>query len=279
MGIRRERSRLEPSQSLNVIVIDDAKVVAQTMSTVIYCDTISQLHIEMNRYSGTTTPHILVLPEFVPPITARLVQSAFASAAINGGSSIYHSSAVPLYEHREESDSCLDDYLKEASRLWLEHRRLLESCDDPIVRFMTEWTAAAGVEVQRLELAGQPCFFGQYRCFGGEDIKPHVDAIEREFPTVITRPTQQWALNISVRAPRDGGELDIWGDVPSYGEYRGYGLTRPVAEPALRYRPSVGDLYVFEPRFVHAINASSSPRCALAGFVGVWKDQSIRVWS
>jgi hypothetical protein len=225
-------------------------------------------------------PRLLVLPAYVSAQLAATIREQLDELVGNLNSSIYTSTAPPLYEYREESGRPLQLYLDQAEISWRAHSEVLDRFGNPISTFINGMMRGLGAPVERLKLNGQACFFGQYRCFGSaEDILPHVDVIEREFPNLITPPPQQWAVNIMLRAPKSGGELEIWNIRPTAEQYVGYGFDRPSITPMIRYTPSTGDLYLFQPGYLHAISRSSGSRCALAGFIaGPWAD-GFRVWS
>jgi hypothetical protein len=225
------------------------------------------------------TPTLYVISQYVSPAEASVVRNVFREGAMRGGSSIYASSAPPLYEYREQSQQGLDSYFELAASCWERHIALLDGIMHPLLRMTDEMSAVLGRPVERLEINGRSAFFGQFRCFADDDIEPHVDMVEHEFPALLGRPDYQWAVNLNLESPDSGGELSLWDVVPSSDEYQGYGLQRPSVEPAIRFRPALGDLYFFPPRFVHAISRSSGSRCALAGFLAEWNDRGIRVWS
>jgi hypothetical protein len=227
------------------------------------------------------SPRLLVLPAYVPAQLATAIREQLDQLVGNLNSSIYTTSAPPLYEYREETGHPLQQYLDHAEASWQTHTRVLDRFGNPLSAFINGMTQGLGAPVERLNFDGRSCFFGQYRCFGSaEDILPHVDVIEREFPNLITPPLQQWSVNIMLRAPKSGGVLEIWDIWPSAEEYVGYGFDRPLAAPTISYRPSTGDLYLFQSGYLHAISRSSESRCALAGFIaGPWASGRFSVWS
>lgn len=250
------------------------------MKNIIRCGTVEEAKDAMSDRTLTSEPNVFVVNNYTSPRMTYGIKLAFSSAIRDGGSSIYGSSAIPLYEYRKDSEASLEDYLGQAESLWLGHRMLMAAFEDPVRRLMAEFGLAFGAQVIRLELLNKPCFFGQFRCFTErEDVEPHVDIIEREFPSLLQAPLRQWALNVAICASEVGGELQIWDHIPSFDEYRGYGLTRPSGTPVVTFKPSPGDFYFFAPKFVHAITASHGPRCALAGFLAEWPENQIRVWS
>jgi hypothetical protein len=246
-----------------------------------YCPNLDTIAEVLNQGSmARITPTLLVVPGYIPGQLATTIREQLDKLTNNINSSIYTTTAPPLYEYREESGRPIQEYLDRAETSWRAHAQALDKCGNPISAFIDGMMQALNVPVKRLEFDGRACFFGQYRCFGStEDILPHVDALEREFPSSIIPPPQQWAVNIMLRAPKSGGELEIWDIRPTAQEDIGYGFTRPFAAPSIRYKPSTGDLYLFQSGCLHAISRSSEPRCALAGFIaGPWAD-GFRVWS
>jgi hypothetical protein len=247
---------------------------------IIHCPSLDDIAKRLIVAGTNTEPQLLVLHAFVPSQVVDAMRAALDELLSYAGSSIYGSSATPLYEYREGSGMPLSQYLDQAEVLWQTHSEFLNHLGNPIRALMEDLERALKVPVERLELLGRPCFFGQYRCFDGDDILPHVDMLREEFPSHVPPIEQQWAVNISLSRPYVGGELQIWPVWPSPEEYVGYGFPRPSVQPAVRFTPSPGDLYLFETGYMHAITRPDGRRCALAGFIGgPWPDRSFRVWS
>lgn len=224
---------------------------------------------------------LLVVHHFISGDQAATARRLLRDLLEDGRSSIYGTSAVPLYEFRSESGRSLSDYLALVPSMRTQHDQLLEAVGNPLGSFTEELATGLGASVARLRLLGQECFFGQYRCFPpGQHIEPHVDILAREFPALVPPQVKQYAVNLSLSRADAGGDLLIWPVTLPYGEYRGYGVSAPVSPPAVIFTPSEGDLYLFESSYVHSVSPSSSDRCALSGFLaGPWPDDSYRLWS
>src|ERR1700729_1727483 len=235
--------------------------------TVTYCSDFHDLAKFFKATSADHRPELLVFRGFLSIVTARTMKLKFDGLLSQGASSIYGSSATPLYEYREDTHRPLKQYLEEANARWLQHLEMLNKFGNPLQEIMNDLSVAAEAPVLRLELLGEPCFFGQYRCFERKEILPHNDVIEHEFPSLIGRPPQQWALNLALCSPDVGGELSIWDLRPSDEHYVAYGYTKPTAEPVVHFHPLTGDLYFFQSGYVHAISQPAGARCSLSGFI------------
>lgn len=225
--------------------------------------------------------HLVVWPGYLSDSDLAGLLTDGLRLLAEGRSSIYASSVEPLFEYREASGRPLVEYLSDVPERWAEHCAI-DGYEVAIARLRADLGVALREPVQLLELAGHPCFFGQLRRFqAGMAVEPHMDQITSEFSSALfDAPARQLALNICLTAPERGGELELWDDVPSMDEYVPYGLARPAKEPAVIYKPSAGDLYLFESTRIHAVRPSTTDRSAISGFLaGPFADGSFRVWS
>lgn len=127
-------------------------------------------------------------------------------------------------------------------------------------------------------LAGRKMFVGTSRLFeGGHSLPPHQDILARETDDALAgRLLAQMTVNVYLRTPRSGGELDIWDLIPNEEQvaelYTGdYDFLDPNKVPpaAALIKPGVGKLVLMLSSRIHAVRASSGrPRVSMSCFVG-----------
>lgn len=148
------------------------------------------------------------------------------------------------------------------------------------------WPAGANLE----NLYGQKMFIGLSRV-----VEPNVyflahhDIFAKDAPhSFHARSLQaQFACNVYLDMPDEGGELEIWEQEMSPAEFdalRGesYGiLPELLGEPSLRLKPNCGELILFNSRKMHAVAPSvKHSRLSLSCFVGYRGDHApLTCWS
>jgi predicted 2-oxoglutarate/Fe(II)-dependent dioxygenase YbiX len=121
-------------------------------------------------------------------------------------------------------------------------------------------------------------FVGTSRLFeDGHSLPPHQDVLARETDDeVATRLLAQLTVNVYLRTPRGGGELEIWDLIPDdeqvaelyCGDYDFLDTARLPPSTAL-IRPGVGELVLMLSNRIHAVRPSSGgPRVSMSCFVG-----------
>ncbi|MDF1482493.1 2OG-Fe(II) oxygenase [Extensimonas sp. H3M7-6] len=136
------------------------------------------------------------------------------------------------------------------------------------------WPAGAGLET----LYGRKMYVGLSRVVTpGVTFLAHHDIFFKDAPDSFqARSLQaQMAANVYLSMPSKGGELQIWGQELSPGEFdemRGesYGIDPAVlGEPMVEVCPNVGDLILFNSRRMHAVTPGMDGiRLSLSCFVG-----------
>jgi hypothetical protein len=128
---------------------------------------------------------------------------------------------------------------------------------------------------------GKKMFFGIGRVMSAEtsaasEETPHFD----ELPASVFPLAGQYAANIYLAVPSDGGELEVW---RSFGRLPGVPVPasrRPTADADIMLKPDVGDLVIFNAWHLHAIRRfSDGVRASLQGFIGyVAADEPLLLW-
>lgn len=148
------------------------------------------------------------------------------------------------------------------------------------------WPAGAHLQ----SLYGRKMFAGLSRNMRpGTPLLAHHDLFARHAPDAheATSLLTQFAVNVYVDVPQEGGELIIWRDEISDAEFLErrngkYGMDlEPLGEPDVKVVPQTGDLILFNARKLHAVAAGAgSDRLTLSCFVGYRGDgEPLTVWS
>jgi CRP-like cAMP-binding protein len=181
------------------------------------------------------------------------------------------------FETRGDAER-LDHYFDQAVPTIAEIRRVCAPLLIPIDRLRLEldehWPGGAGLA----SLGGRKMFVGTSRLFeDGHSLPPHQDILARETSDeVATRLLAQMTVNVYLRTPRGGGELEIWDLIPNEEQvaelYTGdYDFldTSKLPPSAVLIKPGVGELILMLSSRVHAVRASSGgPRVSMSCFVG-----------
>ncbi|WP_338882832.1 2OG-Fe(II) oxygenase [Xenorhabdus sp. TH1] len=136
------------------------------------------------------------------------------------------------------------------------------------------WPAGAQIET----LYGKKMYVGLSRVvIPGVTFLAHHDIFAKDAPDSFRAKSlqAQFAANVYLSMPREGGALQIWKDELSPEEFdamRGdsYGIEPSLlGEPALEIRPDVGDLLIFNSRCMHSVTAGVDDlRLSLSCFIG-----------
>jgi CRP-like cAMP-binding protein len=181
------------------------------------------------------------------------------------------------FETRGDAER-LDHYFDQAVPTIAEIRRVCAPLLIPIDRLRLEldehWPGGAGLA----SLGGRKMFVGTSRLFeDGHSLPPHQDILARETTDeVATRLLAQMTVNVYLRTPRGGGELEIWDLIPNEeqvadlytGDYDFLDSSK-LPPSAVLIKPGVGELILMLSSRVHAVRASSGgPRVSMSCFVG-----------
>jgi CRP-like cAMP-binding protein len=184
----------------------------------------------------------------------------------------------------------LEHYFDQAVPTIDEVRRVCAPLLTPIDRLRLElderWPGGAGLAM----LSGRKMFAGISRLFeDGHALPPHQDVLARETEDeVAARLLAQLTVNIYLRTPRAGGELEIWDLIPNEEQvaelYAGdYDFldTAKLPPSAALIRPGVGELVLMLSNRIHAVRPSSGgPRVSMSCFVGnTGEDERLVLWN
>ncbi len=98
----------------------------------------------------------------------------------------------------------------------------------------------------------------------------------------------QLASNVYLKPAKKGGDILLWDIKPSADEYAmmkksdSYGIERhKTGDPDVIIRPDLGDLIIFNPEYVHAVDrVEEGRRVTWSSFIGVKdENQPLFVWS
>jgi hypothetical protein len=140
-------------------------------------------------------------------------------------------------------------------------------------------------------LNGRKMFAGLARVFGqGAVAEPHQDVLSWDAPDAAESAelVAQFAANIYLKMPEEGGELCVWPCSLSREDYErhrnpgSYGIDAAALDcEAVRITPRAGELILFPSTCVHSVEAPrSGERVTWSCFIGDrGPDRSLMIWS
>ena len=149
------------------------------------------------------------------------------------------------------------------------------------------WVSGANIE----NLHRKKMFIGLARIvLPGVNFLAHQDDLRVDDPmSLVARGLKaQFALNVYMEVPKDGGELKLWNYELEKEEYNrlrepgSYGIElHRLPSPTCIYQPKKGELVIFNCRRLHAVGASQeSERLSISCFVGYrGENTSLTYWS
>ncbi len=184
---------------------------------------------------------------------------------------------MAFYE-AENQPELLDTYFEQARNNINDLRKLCLPYTSPIDKLRCEldeaWPAGAHLE----SLHGKKMFVGRSRVVQpGVYFLAHHDIFAKDAPHSFHASSlrSQFACNIYLDMPDEGGELEIWEqEMPpaQFDALRGdsYGISpETLGQPSLRLKPDCGELILFNSRKMHAVAPNSErARLSLSCFVG-----------
>jgi hypothetical protein len=235
----------------------------------------------------------LRIPGFYPPflcseIAERMVRSelygSYANAPRIGrvGQALFETLASN--EHRQAYEA--------NALVWIQQmRRYCAPYLSPIdkLRLRLDETWPSGTRLGSLN--GRKMFVGLARVFdNGAAAEPHQDVLHWDIPNELVAQslTSQFAANIYLSLPEDGGDLLVWPqsfDQVEYDQHRNpgsYGVRKTSLQSApVRISPRTGELILFSSLCVHAVEEShGGKRVTWSCFIGAENIKSpLMVWS
>jgi 2OG-Fe(II) oxygenase superfamily len=134
----------------------------------------------------------------------------------------------------------------------------------------------------------KPMFAGICRALeSGKDILPHEDKIERDDPSRCGKSFWgQIAINLYLQPCEEGGKLQMWNISLADEKYKSlcgdsYGISRDkLAPPDLEIKPDTGDLVLFNPTNLHAVEKVAKTRLSISCFMGCESSEdALKFWS
>ncbi len=197
---------------------------------------------------------------------------------------------MTLFEAENEAEGLDSYYAKAQGTMWSIRRHCFPYLT-PIERLRLEldeaWPAGAMIE----SLHGRKMLCGVARMFeDSHSLPPHQDVLARDVPESgrAAAMKSQVAINCYIRAPREGGDLELWDVSPTEEEYaelrdgRYDFLDRAKLPPsAAKIRPDTGELLLMRSDRVHSVHPSiGGPRVAMSCFIGYYgEDEPLSFWS
>lgn len=197
---------------------------------------------------------------------------------------------MTLFE-TENQDAMLERYYGSAQETMWSMRRHCFPYLTPVERLRLEldelWPSGAKIE----SLHGRKMLCGVARMFeDSHSLPPHQDVLVRDVPESARAGAQkcQIAMNCYIRAPREGGELELWDINPTEAEYEAMRAGQhdfldrakmPLSTGKIR--PQGGELLLMRSDRVHAVHAcQGGPRMSVSCFIGYYgPDEPISFWS
>lgn len=183
----------------------------------------------------------------------------------------------------------LEDYLARAETLEAEIRAACRPHPSPMDRLWRMLDDVMGLRRARID--GRAMFAGIVRVFPeGSELLPHNDVFGRDAPGVpeAAEITAQFAANIYLEVPDDGGALQLWGLRPQEKELAALQAPGSVygADRALLPAPDVelpvgpGDLVLIDATRLHAVTRQRrGRRVGMSCFLGRLPGRSLICWS
>ncbi|MFN8769891.1 MAG: 2OG-Fe(II) oxygenase [Neisseriaceae bacterium] len=182
-------------------------------------------------------------------------------------------------EHREKY------YLNAIENIRL-IRSILPNQLSPFDRFRLEideiWLFGVGLA----NFEGRKMFAGVPRIMTRPDkteriaVQPHIDYLPCKYGQLLA----QFAVNIYMQVPQNGGELELW-DIPALNETQVANLKnikdwRKILPTSTLIKPTVGELIIFNSRRPHAVHQfTKGARISLQSFIGLTQSKQLLLWS
>lgn len=226
--------------------------------------------------------------ELCATITERLLSSEHYGNYVNAPKIARIGQA---YFESQASTKSKERYEKMSTR-WI--REIREGCTpylSPIDKLRLELDEVWSPGAKLGRIGDTKLFAGLARHFGeGSEAEPHTDVLEWDAPNEADAQSLkgQLATNTYLSVPEEGGELTLWDVWPTKAEFEemrapgSYGLKRELLpDPAVTIRPEAGELIIFNPTRVHAVEKiKKGSRVTWSSFVGfVDTETPLTIWS
>jgi hypothetical protein len=195
------------------------------------------------------------------------------------------------YYETERQKNLIDEYYNHAISNIQKIRQIFYPYMSPIdllrLSLQEKWTPGAVLE----NIDGRKMFIGLCRIVEPTiDFLPHQDKLCKDAPNSLKARSllAQFAANVYLDVPENGGELDMWEeefDDETYDRMRkdgSYGIERNLLPPPHHtIKPTSGDLIIFNARRLHAVKpAINHSRISIACFIGYYgQNKPLTYWS
>ncbi len=189
----------------------------------------------------------------------------------------------------EANQAALDEYLDHADLLMNQIRSCCLPYESPLDRL---WKMLdREMRAERVSINGRPMFAGIVRVFpDGSELLPHNDIFRRDAPylEVAKEISAQFAANIYLQVPHEGGEIRLWKERFTDEELRQmaregseYGCDpEKLPPPSLELKPEPGELLIIDSTRLHAVKAShGGTRVGMSCFLGYRPGKPLVYWS
>lgn len=219
---------------------------------------------------------------------------AFAAAAKAGNMQYYNVADrigyIGLAQFQYRWSKTKEEFLADVPKAQADVSEVFAKSFDPLQRLMERLRAVwpAGVDLARED--GRPYFAGIIRSTT-DKIDLHVDWAPVNSPDyAIGAIDGQLGWNFFAEELASGGHTTVynnpWDPVVTGGEIpKSYGLDRSLTEgvPQVTYRPTAGDVVLFNTRNPHEIapgtTAPGGSRVSIGSFIGRLPDRSLALWA
>ena len=169
-------------------------------------------------------------------------------------------------------------------------RQIFAPYQTPIdqLRLRLDEICPAGAKIEQIE-KNKKMFVGLCRVIDPHKIVlPHQDDIRWDHQQdKLANLINQLAVNIYLKIPETGGELELWdygfSTKEEYSKEAGesYGISKEkIKPPVVTITPKVGELIIFNPRNLHCILPGDSARMSQSCFLGFSGDDNpMTYWS
>ncbi|MGO4394270.1 hypothetical protein AB4Z46_23170 [Variovorax sp. M-6] len=230
------------------------------------------------------------IPGFASPSECR----SFAAAAKNGNMQYYNVSDrigyIGLAQYQYRWTKTKEEFLADVPKARADVEEVFAHSFDPLQRVMEQLRAAWPHPVDLAREGGKPYFAGIIRSTS-DKIDLHVDWAPVNSPDyAIGAIDGQLGWNFFAEELASGGHTTVhnspWDPVVAPGEIpKSYGLERGLIEgaPGFVYRPTAGDVVIFNTRNPHEIapgtTAPGGSRVSIGSFIGRMPDGSLALWA
>ncbi len=189
--------------------------------------------------------------------------------------------------YTDQTGEKLDTYFKAAPKTMTDIRKASSPYISPIDKLRVDldeiWPNGANVAI----INGKKAFVGIGRVMPADlshlsEKQPHFDLVDRKYFPNLSR---QYAANIYLNVPGNGGELEIWNVNPiminEVNTFKPPEDWRSELPPSFKIKPAEGDLLIFNSCRPHAVTRFEGdvPRTSIQSFLGLTQDLKILLWN